>query len=316
MKAVGKATCFAFCIVLSACASKSLVRTEDSGVIGDRQNLKESKQPISYEISFNKVDDKKREFVKLAVIQNEPVKSEWFETHSEVDVYQSYRDGEIIESIEPSSITIIKQNSNVIEHKLPINAHSIKIIINGISKDVATVNGEAVFDLAQFKINRGRIPSSTQVVLAFENKEINASKEFSYFIEQNELDKETAEQEEVEEANKPEKKYKMKLCDQTNLVEVLYSDSGPTIENDCIYRLSGDGYLTVLQSLYYGILVNNKMNSWGMDKGFIFIKMPRRRYADGEIIRPMYVYSTGLMSYMSVLGSERTVHSFRYLGDY
>lgn len=109
----------------------------------------------------------------------------------------------------------------------------------------------------------------------------------------------------------PEHILKMKFCTNANLVSaIFFSYLTPQIESNCIYLLMG-GFVT--QSAPGGILLGSP-GGGSIQGRTIYIKT-KKQYADGDMIRPQFVKSTGLMRFSTVLGAQRTVNAFQYLED-
>jgi hypothetical protein len=112
--------------------------------------------------------------------------------------------------------------------------------------------------------------------------------------------------------NDPQAKFKLKFCQNPNLLAVAFFSQAP-IEKNCIYSLAPQGYqLTVMQSVPGGIIVGAQNGPTNGKQIFINTK---RQYADGDLIQPQFVRPDGLKKYMSVVGAQKTINSFQYLGD-
>ncbi len=110
---------------------------------------------------------------------------------------------------------------------------------------------------------------------------------------------------------KIESKYKMSFCKFENLFFTIFASTNQ-IEKNCIYSLTNP--LKILQSQKTGILASLTEPTPGLMDKVIFIQTDKP-YADAQLIRNILVQSTGLIKYKTILGTEKTVDSFKLLGD-
>lgn len=74
-------------LLLNACVSKTLLRTEDGPIIESRKNLTQTHSPIEYETSFEIVEENNHSYLKVKVLRNESLVEKWEDVYSKVDVY-------------------------------------------------------------------------------------------------------------------------------------------------------------------------------------------------------------------------------------
>ena len=100
------------------------------------------------------------------------------------------------------------------------------------------------------------------------------------------------------------------LCEKTLEQDILSSlvFRSSDIRKNCIYSLSGN--IKVIQILKNGIIARLEMHDRGTYPENIFI-YTKKSFVDGEFIGKGNVYYSGPYSYGTVLGSKKTVHSFK-----
>lgn len=219
----------------------------------------------------------------------------------------------VITSTKVESDSIKKWDSAVVNNKAVIDSPKIQLTIN--SKSVTASKSEDkryYFDFSTLSLNPNDLPNFPEVSLHFDSRNQNAQTEFANFVAKDREER-TAQKAAFErEKNWPENKYKKKFCKQPDLFNAIYDPFEGKIESDCLYVLRGP--LKVIQATNGGILVGLMELSQHMPNKTFFLKT-NKLFVDDDHISPMFVHSTGPLNYNTVLGANRTVHSFKYLGE-
>ncbi len=105
-----------------------------------------------------------------------------------------------------------------------------------------------------------------------------------------------------------ERKYKINFCKSDNLFEAIYFKQ--SIKENCIYALSGP--LVVLQNTSGGVLIHLNSMVHNIPNQIFFLKT-KIRFVDNQRINPMFVKKNGVKTYKTVIGTTKTVYSFKLL---
>lgn len=109
-----------------------------------------------------------------------------------------------------------------------------------------------------------------------------------------------------------ENKYKMKFCDNNEDIHYYFIDSlSSGFQKNCMYMLLPN--LKVSQVVDGGVLLFAPGLTSYSSKSIFLSHVSK--YVDDDIIGSLLVKYTGPVKYTTVLGAQRTVHSFKYLSD-
>jgi hypothetical protein len=229
--------------------------------------------------------------------------------------FQSYEEQSVVEK-EIEEDTFTEADSQIVTKSVPLGADLVTLTINGASVSSKFIDGTVKFDFKALKVNPDRSPAGIKVSVDADGTQLDTTAEFSHFLER-EADRKIADAKAVEdEKNRPENKFKMKYCNDRDLIDKIYQPNSGALESSCIYIIEGllKGPLKVIQSTDGGVLVGLAVSYPGMSDKIFFIRT-NKPFVDGDRIGRMLVRSTGPLRYKAVFGDERTVHSFQYLGE-
>lgn len=341
-----KSVLFSFILLLSSCTTTNFLRYEEGEVVSLKNNVRQTKEPSKFSVSMEKIADGNSKFLAVKINRNEPIKEEWEDIYSKVGIYETrcrgWRDfpepheyckfdfqtftlshllllgflydiaipfqpynERVIESKENVIGTISKTDHRIIDSESPIKAIPVKLTINGISANSTTAQGIGKFNFSKLKLDPDNVPSYAQVQIEFDDQKIDLASEYSKFADTERARKIAQEAYE----NRPDVKYKIPYCAQR---ELLYSINNPrgTVESNCIYHITGYP-LKVLQVTPQGILV---ILDDQYSLGKVFLIKTNKKYVDDDRVEDMLVKSIGTVSYTSVMGGMKTIHSFQHLG--
>jgi hypothetical protein len=94
--------------------------------------------------------------------------------------------------------------------------------------------------------------------------------------------------------------------------DCFYPRESARSQSDCLYVLRGP--LKIIQATSGGALIGLMDLSGQMPNRTFFLKT-NQTHVDDDRISPMFVHSTGPLNYNTVLGANRTLHSFKHLGE-
>ena len=210
--------------------------------------------------------------------------------------------------------TIVKPNSSLVENIATINSPTIRLTVN--SKTLTTnkaEDGKYYFDFKALDLSPDSLPNFPEVSVHFSSEDYKAHKEFANFVSREREERTNKKIADQREKNWPEKRYKKKFCKQPDLFNSLYDPfQGSNVESGCIYILRGP--LKVVQVTNGGVLLGLIELSQHIPNKTFFMKT-NKAYVDDQWLTPVFVHSTGSLNYNTVLGANRTVHSFQFLGE-
>ena len=302
--------------LLTSCVTKNLKGYEDGLLISERNNLEIQDLPSTVDISVNKLSVDNIPVLKVSVYKNDLKRNEWEDFYQKVAVYDAEKYNILLnrrehyELKEVAPEKVVKRSEEVLksEKKFPPNLTAI-LEINGNKTEAVFNNNYAYFPIKKLK-NDFRTP--------FEIKFASVKIGEESFSLTNELidfmDKEYK-------SLHPEKfykgadflkyKYKLEFCNSPN-VSYLIVSGRPKYEKKCMYII--DRRFRVIQSTNAGALLQPMGLPNGMPQQTIFLKSTPR-FADDEQVQNLLAEYIGLNSYVTVMGAEKTVHAFKYLGD-
>jgi hypothetical protein len=298
-------------ILLTGCATKTLVGTDKGGLI-EQRNFKKSSLPTKYDVSLDMVEHDGSRLLQITVLRNDPVKEEWDAIRSVYNVYETRDGDQVVKTLEKSDATIVEAESRVVDVTSQINSPQLKLTVGKSTSSAKLLNSEANFEFKSLNLKPDNLPSDAKVTVEFDKRVVDVSPEFAKLVAA-ENDRRIASQREAEvERRKPENRFKMKFCAHPDFNNTIFLSG--TIQRDCIYGI-GVYPVEVLQVVEGGVLIKQAGNSpYGMGK-VVFIKT-KRAFADGDLIRNVYLKSIGTIKYESVMGAWKTVNAFEYLGDF
>lgn len=342
-------------LVSSACSTSKVLREEDAEKIKSHENAKSAALPTSYSATFEKLDDSKNGLVKIIVSQNNAVKEEWDDTYSQNTVYatqcrgwkngktqvfetgfsanycelntanfildhilvfgflydmglpfMSY--GDTVETKVQGSGSRTESNSHVTDNWTPVKSNEVTLSINGVSSKVSLHDSVGQFDPKKFKMTDEYIISD-HASIEFDGNTLDVTDSLGEMIAKIKSGRE----EKALVAKLPENKYKMNYCSSSDVFNIVFTPYAQhPLESHCLYIVRGP--LHVQQAVAGGILVSAVMSYPGTEGRSIFIKT-KKRYVDDEPVGDILVKYTGPLSYNTVLGAQRTIHGFEYLGE-
>lgn len=300
-------------LVVSACSTKTLKSYEEGDLVS-RSEIKTEYVNSEYDFKLIKIkiDDVPHLQVVIKKTDNYAEISE--KIYEKIGVYIVQKDNLLSDSSSLSSVrentgeTISKQVSENFQKSgnLPEKSRVI-LFVNNTELTGYSEGSSVYFPLKNLKIDF-KNHNDHLASIKIGEKTFSISKELDGLIA------------EEYKSSHPEKfykgrqylenKYKMSFC---NSPDVYYSiaSGGAKFQKNCIYLLKR--IFKVLQSTSKGSLLQALGLPIEVPQQTLFLKTSER-FVDEDRIDDLLAEYIGPTSYVTVMGAEKTVHSFRYLG--
>ena len=140
-------------LLLNACSTRQFIRYEKGELITAKTNLKKTKLPTEYNVTFRKKikfgkNKSGHKQLEIMIVRNNPVMEEWEDVYSKIGIYKipfmSYK-FQTIETREHEKGTIVNPVFQIISNNTSIHSDSIQLTINASTATDLPLNPRTLF---------------------------------------------------------------------------------------------------------------------------------------------------------------------------